>query len=203
MRHKATVVAVGAVALLIGALFGPSLASATSHSFVTLVHGKHTAGISKSGQVSVNPHLTKTTAGQVTETEAKPSSFVDVFSPPTCDPNGAYKVPKGKALIITDVEYYNHPSTTNAELDLFDGPAASPCTSLIGAGVASASTTTSEPLSPGIAVPAGDALGVAESNDTGTLQVFGYLVPAADVPVKAASTSKVRHLHHATVAGSD
>lgn len=35
---------------------------------------------------------------------------------------------------------------------------------------------------PGIAVPAGDAIGISGQNDRGAVQFYGYLVPATSVP---------------------
>ena len=37
-------------------------------------------------------------------------------------------------------------------------------------------------FSPGIPVPAGDALGVTQGNDNGVAFIYGYLVPASAVP---------------------
>lgn len=44
-------------------------------------------------------------------------------------------------------------------------------------------------FNPGIPVPTGDALGVPEANELGSVEVYGYLVPKADVPAGAVSDS--------------
>jgi hypothetical protein len=120
-------------------------------------------------------------AGQLLTNEADPSSYVAAFAGPTCASGGSYTVPSGDALIITGVNYYSHAAT--GEFDLFDGPVASPCGSLIDASISpSTVTTVNHVFQPGIAVRAGNAVGVQEEGGaSGTIEIYGYLVPAGAV----------------------
>ena len=140
--------------------------------------------------MSVNPNLAKTGAGQVKAVPADPGQAVTVFHFPSCAAGGIYTVPAGKALIITGINFYNAANTANTppELDLDAGPAASPCVNILAAGIAPSSEdriSQNQPFSPGIAVPAGDAVGVPEVNELGSVEFYGYLVPQADVPAAA------------------
>jgi len=50
---------------------------------------------------------------------------------------GIHTIPAGKALIITSVDFYNHASGAGEhELDLAIGPASTPCSALVAAGIA-------------------------------------------------------------------
>jgi len=157
------------------------------------------AKVNSSGQLSVNPNLAKTGAGQVEAAPADPGKAVRIFAFPSCAAGGIYTVPAGKALIITGVDFYNSADNlgTAHELDLTAGPAAGPCVNILAGGIAPASEdriSQSQAFSPGIPVPAGDAVGVAEANELGSVELYGYLVPAGDVPAAA-----VGHRAHAQV----
>lgn len=119
-------------------------------------------------------------AGQLLTNEADPSSFVTTPLIDSCT-SGSYTVPSGFAFIITAVNSYPH--STTGEIDLFDGPASSPCESLLEATLTpSTANTVHQDFQPGIAVPAGDGLGVDnEAGASGTVEVYGYLVPAVAV----------------------
>jgi hypothetical protein len=68
-------------------------------------------------------------------------------------------------------------------LELLAGPAASPCTHVLTFGLASVAEVSQNQVYPsGIAIPAGDALGLFSDNDGGAAAVYGYLVPASTVP---------------------
>jgi len=70
-------------------------------------------------------------------TEAAASAAVAAFGFPNCGAGGIYTIPAGKALIITGVDFYNHASGAGEhELDLTIGPASTPCSALVAAGVA-------------------------------------------------------------------
>jgi len=179
-------------ALLAGSVIGPPLVQAATAGIVTIQGSAsaHRAKVSSTGQLSVNPNLAKTGAGQVTATPADPGRAVVVFSFPNCKKNGIYKVPAGHALIVTGVNFYNAATSPGSahELDLNAGPAAAPCVHILTAGIAPGSedrVTLSQVFNPGIPVPAGDAVGVAESNELGSVEFYGYLVPKADVPAGA------------------
>ncbi len=60
-------------------------------------------------------------------------------------------------------------------------------------GSSSLLETENQVFQPGIAIPAGDAIGFSEQNDSGAVQIYGYLVPASSVP-RAAVTAGMGHL---------
>jgi len=126
-----------------------------------------------------------TSAGQLLANEANPSSFVTVLNSANCSAGGIYKIPSGKALIITGANFYNSASSagTDTELDLEAGPSSSPCGVLLAASTTiEQDSTDNQVFQPGIAVPAGDAIGMASFNNLGTAEFYGYLVPAGAVP---------------------
>jgi hypothetical protein len=178
-------------ALLVGSVIGTPLAQAVSAGLVRIEggHNSNLAVVSKTGQLSVNAGLTTTPAGQVKAALASPADSVAVFSgigSSFCTAGGFYKVPAGKALIITGATVNNAAvSAGGDQLALEAGPSATPCTNLL-AGAASPSsedlTSQNQVFSPGIPVPAGDALGLQSTNDDGSAFIYGYLVPAAAVP---------------------
>jgi hypothetical protein len=161
----------------LAALLLPSVATAAT-SLVTIANATHShkAGV--------------TGASQLLVAKANPSSAVVVFGFTSCASGGIYKVPAGKALIITGVSFHNggaNPATYN-DLDLYVGHASTPCS---GAKFVAASLRTEQygneyqAYDPGIPVPAGSALGLTGFNETGSVHVYGYLVPASTVPSTA------------------
>ena len=109
---------------------------------------------------------------------------------------GVYKVPAGKALIITSVNFVLDavsPTTEGTGLILIAGPSAHPCKPTVSRTVASAFAPTGTDFASvdqvypsGIPIPGGDALGLAAGvNDAGLATIYGYLVPAAAVPHNA------------------
>ena len=186
MKRNLTVILVGTVALLVGATVGPTVAQAASTQLFRLQGGgsAHVAKVSGKGQLSVTDGTAHTKTGQLLATIASPSQAVMKQGLATCAAGGYYTVPTGKALIITSIVFYNHPSGAGAdEQDLTIGPASQPCTSLIAAGISNGEHVSSmQTFNPGINVPAGDALGGSSSNDGGSWMIYGYLVPATAVP---------------------
>jgi hypothetical protein len=185
-----------AAALLAGSIIGPPLVQAATAGLVTIqgAGSSHRAKVNSSGQLSVNPNLAQTGAGQVKAAPADPGKAVVIFSFPKCTANGVYRVPAGHALIITGVNFYNaaHTAGMEHELDLYAGPASSPCVNLLAAGLAPGTEdriSQSQVFNPGIPVPAGDALGVNATNELGSVEFYGYLVPKADVPANAVNLS--------------
>ncbi len=176
-------------ALLIGSVIGAPLAQAVSAGLVR-IEGGHTANlaaVSKTGQLSVNAGLATTPSGQVKFALASPADSVAVLGNADCAANGIYKIPSGKALIITGATFSNFAHNVGQEhnLNLEAGPAAAPCTFSLSFAIAPSSVdamSQNQVFSPGIAVPAGDAIGLAEGNEDGAVEFYGYLVPAAAVP---------------------
>ena len=182
-------------ALLIGSLIGPPLARAASAALVRIegANSTHVAAVSRSGQLSVNAGLTTTRAGQVEVAPASPANTVVVTTTSlTCGAGGVYKVPAGKALIITSVNFdldAVSPGVEGTGLILLAGPFAHPCKSTVASAFAPVGTdfeSVDQVYPSGIPIPAGDALGLAAGvNDGGLATIYGYLVPAAAVPHNA------------------
>jgi hypothetical protein len=174
-------------ALLCGSVLGPPLAQAASAGLVRLEGGgsSHLAKVSASGRLSVNAALPMTSTGQLNVAGANPRSIVVRFFAPSCAPGGIYKIPAGKALIITAVNFYNVATSASKVNQLFleAGPVAHPCTSPLAAGLTPADNATENEVFPsGLPVPAGDAIGMDEFNENGKAEIYGYLVPASAVP---------------------
>jgi hypothetical protein len=179
--NRGTIVAVVSAALLAGMLVGPPLAHAASSTLVNIEGGNSTA------------EANVTRADQLETTPADAADVVAAFTQsPTCAAGGFYTVPKGKALIITSVNFYvlSQGQSEPVDMELHSGPAATPCGGLLAAGVAdsTADTVQNQVFQPGIPVPAGDALAAVEENDLGSVEVYGYLVPKAAVPASALSS---------------
>jgi hypothetical protein len=145
-----------------------------------------------------------TSAGQLLTNEANPSSYVRIFHGPDCSAGGIYKIPSGKALIITGADFYDAEATTGtpSELDLEEGPSSAPCTTLLAAGSSSdESASQNQVFQPGIAVPAGDVLGLNEYYSRGSAEFYGYLVPSNDVPGVPASDVRNVSANHSPTSG--
>jgi hypothetical protein len=180
------VAAVIAGALVVGAMAGPTVVQAASAGLVQVegAHG-HEADVSSAGRLSVNAGLSTTAAGQLEVAEANPSSEAAVFHYPTCAAGGIYTIPAGKALIITTVNFYlgsSSATSENLELDLQYGTRADPCKHEAASGAANTtSLAQNEVFEPGIPIPAGSTLGL-NSDASGSVEFYGYLVPASAVP---------------------
>ena len=191
-------------ALLIGSLIGPPLAQAASAALVRIegANSTHVAAVSKSGRLSVNAGLATTPAGQVKVALASPANAVVVTTGSvTCSAGGVYKVPAGKALIITSVNFVLdavNPTIEGTGLVLLAGPSAHPCTSTVAVAYAPVHTdfaSVDQVYPSGIPIPAGDALGLTPgANDGGLATIYGYLVPAAAVPHNALRNAAPAHL---------
>lgn len=182
--------AVVAAALLTGTVIGPAVAQAAAAGLVRLEGGgsSHVAKVSSSGQLSVNPGLAQTAAHQILAVQASPSSYVIVTSTANCSKGGIYQIPRGRALILTGVDFSNVGASSPPEgLILQYGPSASPCTFDAAFSVSEVEeATANQVFQPGIAIPAGDAIGLRSQGDAGGVVMYGYLVPASEVPQHAA-----------------
>jgi hypothetical protein len=139
--------------------------------------------------LSVNAHLKTTAAGQPEATTADPGTAVIVkIDPSSCAAGGVYHAPTGHALIITGVNFYGYAikAGQNHELDLYAGASVSPCFHPLTVGASDQNQLTlHQDFNPGIPVPAGDVFGTKSTNDEGEIEIYGYLVPASDVPANA------------------
>jgi hypothetical protein len=185
-----------AIALLAGSVIGPPLAQAAAAAAglvrIEGAQGTHVAAVSHSGRLAVDTGLATTKAGQVRVAEADPAATVQAFGAVvnSCGAGGFYRIPKGKALIITGVEFIEIAGTSGAQiLSLEVGPAATPCRTNVAESLASVSDTSeNEVFSPGIPVPAGSAVGLNGIQSQGAAFMYGYLVPASAVPAGALHT---------------
>lgn len=188
-----TAAALVAGALLVGTIIGPTVVQAATAGLVRLEGGgsSHVAKVSSSGQLSVNPGLTETSAHQILAAEANPLSYVTAIGLATCAKGGIYKIPKGEALILTGADFDNisADATNGEQFVVMYGPSGSPCTfDAAVAGSPALLDTQNQVFQPGIPIPAGDAVGLSEQNDNGAVQIYGYLVPASAVRGKAATS---------------
>ncbi len=154
----------------------------------------HVAKVSSAGQLSVNPWLTQTAAHQILAAEASPSSYVTAIVTPNCTNGGFYHIPPGDAFILTGAEFdlVGEPSPPEG-LILYYGPSATPCTSEAAFSASEEEEATDHQVfQPGIAIPAGDALGVESQGSAGGAEVYGYLVPASEVPQHPATAGSGR-----------
>lgn len=185
--HWITVALTGA-ALLVGTVLAPTVVQAATAGLVRIEGGgsTHVATVNTAGQLSVTDGTQHSRAGQLKVVTSDPGKAVVQFlSSLTCSAGGSYTAPPGKALIITGLTFYNIPTggTPDAQ-EVLVGPAATPCSgSLVAAGLGPGTNTTlPQTFDPGIPVPAGYAVGGHEVDDHGSVSLYGYLVPAADVP---------------------
>jgi len=174
-----------AAGFIVAALLLPTgalSAVATSLVTVTSKDGKHSAGVTPASQEQV--------------AEAAPSTFVRAEVSGGCS-GIVYAVPAGKALVITNVDYFLRPGGETdrpSQEDLESGPIATPCTAFLDAGMTPAGTAVDSiaqehTFQPGIAIPTGNGLSLLGDNDDGLAFIYGYLVPASAVPASAAITS--------------
>jgi hypothetical protein len=178
-------------ALLIGSVIGPPLVQAATAGLVRIegAGSSNEAKVGSSGRLSVDAGLATTKAGQVQVAEADPASTVVVLGSLTAGSpcSAIYTIPAGKALIITGVDFTEEASSSGPHgLFLFAGLPANPCNRVVAEAAATeAFTSQNQVFVPGIAVPAGSAIGLEGPNDVGTALLYGYLVPAAAVPASA------------------
>jgi len=183
-------------ALLTGIVIGPTAVNAATAELVRIegAHGSNEVTVTKSGQLSVDAGLATTKAGQVLTAQADPADDVVVFSGASCAAGGIYKVPSGKALIITGVDFYLYTGTASSspaiDVALGSGPVAAPCTHALAAGAATniIEQTQNQVFQPGIPIPAGDAIGLQSSSADGSAEFYGYLVPAGAIPASAGAS---------------
>jgi len=188
-------------ALLVGSVIGSPLAQALTASLVQIEggHSTNVAAVSSTGKLSVNAGLTTTPDRQVKTALASPEDSVDILVIQTANPcspgAGGYTIPSGKALIITGATFLNvntGVSGAGHSLILWARPAKGSCMSSAAAmsAVSEDFVTQHQDFSPGIAVPAGDVLALQGGDDSGSVFVYGYLVPATAVPAGILSNAR-------------
>jgi hypothetical protein len=187
------VAAVAAGALLVGTIIGPTVGQAATAGLVRLEGGgsSHVATVNAAGQLSVNPGLAETPAHQILAAEANPLSYVTAIGLANCSAGGIYKIPTGQALILTGADFDNISAngTSFEQMAVTYGPSATPCSFFAAVGGSTVSVhTENQVFQPGIAIPAGDAIGLSGQNDSGAVQIYGYLVPASAVKANAATS---------------
>ena len=172
-------------ALLVGTVIGQPVVQAASAGLVRLEGGgsTHVASVSGAGRLSVDAGLPMTAARQVQVAEASAGSLVVRFGFATCNAGGIYKIPSGKALIITAVDFNVGQQPPGHVLVLTAGPFATPCQKMLaGQNTPDVSVSPNQIFPTGIPVPAGDAIGLSSADGMVSVEIYGYLVPAAAVP---------------------
>ena len=98
------------------------------------------------------------------------------------------------AFILTGADFPNVGNPSPPEgLILQFGPTASPCTFDAAFSVSEVEeATANQVFQPGIAIPAGDAIGLRSQGDAAGVVMYGYLVPASEVPQHAATAGSGR-----------
>ena len=192
-----SIAALVAGALLVGTIIGPTVVQAATAGLVRIEGGgnSHEAKVSASGALSVNPGLAETPAHQILAAEASPSSYVTAIGLADCSAGGIYKIPRGDAFILTGADFDNIATVTGSfeQFVIMYGPSASPCTfDAAAAGNTESPDTQNQVFQPGIAIPAGDAIGLSGQNDSGAVQIYGYLVPASAVAKNAVTAGAGR-----------
>jgi hypothetical protein len=124
--------------------------------------------------------------------QASPSSYVTAIGgltpPPNCSKGGFYKIPSGHAFILTGADFFDFavsPAPPERLLIAY-GPSATPCTDVVAESSSEeGEATENQVFQPGIAIPAGDAIGLWSDDDIGGVVIYGYLVQASEVPPHA------------------
>jgi hypothetical protein len=173
---------------------GTAVAATGSVTIADPTHTSHKAHVSSAGALSVagkvsiggtvNVAGSVAVHGGVTATEAPPASFVRGFANTlnSCITDEAYTVPTGKTLIITSIVFTVH-NTGGAGADtimeVMSGPPGGACSNILAQyDTSDLVSTAQQTFQPGIVVPSGLAVKVGESNGTGSMRMYGYLVPA-------------------------
>jgi hypothetical protein len=151
-------------------------------------HVSSTGALSVAGKVGINGTVSVAGSvavhGGVTASESPPSSFVRAFANTalTCMDGNVYTVPAGKELIVTSFVFTLH-NTGGAGAEtamvVYSGAPAGTCDTVLAQyNTTDAVSTAQQTFQPGIAVPAGQSVKFVETNGTGSMSMYGYLVPA-------------------------
>ena len=163
-------------------LLVPTTAVAVSTATMTIIKGG-----SASGEASV------TAAHQLLSTTVNPKAYINTGPSEIINVNGYAIIaspPSGDALIVTTIhiDTFSDPAPETNQYLLFF---ITPSTTCGGGQVGSYQTVvtpssigeTDIPFTPGLAIPAGDALcAEATNNIVGDASVTGYTVPSGEVP---------------------
>lgn len=191
VKNSWRTVALVAGSLLVGSLIGPPLVQAATAGLVTIQGAKSTnkARVSGTGELSVNPNLKQTAAGQLLVTEVAPSSFYQP-APINYSTTAFLPVatpPSGKAVVITylhtDIGADPTPGPGNDVIYVIGNAA---CTARVGNWEAIISPAMDgeqdTPLYPGLATPHGESLCATEGGGVVAAGgVSGYTVPSKEV----------------------
>lgn len=194
VKNNWRTVALVTVSLLAGSVLGPPLVQAAVQAtagLVTIQGAKSTnkARVSGTGELSVNPNLKQTPAGQLLATEVAPSSF---YQPAPVDYSKSAILPvatppSGKAVVITylhtDIGEDPTPGQGNDVIYIIGNSA---CTMRVGNWEAIINPATDgeqdTPLYPGLAIPTGESLCATEGGGVAAAGgVSGYTVPSSEV----------------------
>jgi len=183
-------------------LLAPTTAVAVTTATMTIITGGTAAGeasVTTAHQLQTNAEIQGTTGhhadvtpdGQVLSTTVNPSAYVNT-APTGLAGGGFHRVaspPSGDALIVTTIHIDTASDPTpgagqNVVLNIQTGTCSGSQVGTYGQVVNPGSLgETDIPFTPGLAVPAGDALcGAANGSIIPEVSVTGYTVPSSEVP---------------------
>jgi hypothetical protein len=181
VRPPSSGAVIGSLALVV-ALSGTAYAATASLVSIKGAGSKHEVKVTKSGQLAVDAGK-QTAAGQLLTASANPAAMVHAQVLDRCNSTGNYVVPKGKALVVTAATFFEQHSTGGyGELDLYVGTAKSPCNDFVGAAAGDSDLSQNQSFGAGLVVPAGGAMAAVDNNVTGSVEIYGYLMPASEAP---------------------
>jgi hypothetical protein len=124
-----------------------------------------------------------------TITDATPANLVRIFAGAGSSCSNVYTIPAGKALILKSMTAYMHTAgSPGSDVEAIVYPAANCASALAAAAISDrAHETVFQTFGSGIGVPAGRTISTLGFNTSGTVHLYGYLVPASAVPATAAA----------------
>jgi hypothetical protein len=130
-----------------------------------------------------------TVDGSVLAPETTPANLVRIFAAASSSCSNAYTIPAGKALILKSMSAYMHTAgSPGSDVEAIVYPVANCGGALAAAAISDrAHETVFQTFGSGIGVPAGRTISTLGFNASGTLYLYGYLVPASAVPATAAA----------------
>jgi hypothetical protein len=124
-----------------------------------------------------------------TTTDTTPANLIRIFAGATSSCSNVYTIPAGKALILKSMSVYMHTAgSPGSDVEAVVYPAANCGGGFVAAAISDrAHETVFQTFGSGIGVPTGRTISTLGFNNSGTLYLYGYLVPASAVPANAAA----------------
>jgi hypothetical protein len=128
--------------------------------------------------------------GTLATTQTAPPNLVRIFANASTGCQTVYTIPAGKALVLKSATGVVGTNGGNiGELDLFAGTTCTAANVVTSFDTDRLADTIGEPLGAGVGIPAGSALSIEAPVGDGTLEAYGYLVPASAIPSAGAAAS--------------